>query len=585
MENGQKTLIELFNSDRNFIIPKYQRTFAWGNKQLSDFFSDIHNISNNETQDYFLGTVLFEKKDNHKGYELIEVVDGQQRITTLVIFMKCLLQLSNGSLDEMSRTKLSEKFLKDKYYHRLKITDMDNDFFRDFIIGDEKPNDNSFNSMSQKRLWKAKTFFIDELNKKIDQYSNNVLNKYIEKIKNCKILTYSVNNPEEATLIFETTNDRGKSLTNLEKIKSFLMYKTYLAVEKPEEYLISIHDKFSNMYKNLDKINNRLKEDTVLQYHFVGFEQWGKKDYQKYVTKLKGKINNLSIKNENDGLKKYITKYTFELKESFSRFYDILEDKNTYLRDVFILGRVGNFYPLINKVLRYDDTADKRNFYKIMHLVEQYSFRVYAINNRRSNTGQTTMFSLARDFKGNFNTLINDIRNNILYYSSDKDFERKLLSSFFNNEINKSDQNYLFWKYENFLRTNFQPKGSKMSEEEFLNDDTKTKLTIEHITAQKGINGLQFSDINDEEFKEKYLNSIGNLTIDPHSSNASKGKKIWETKNNQYFTKSHFKTQLELSDYVDIENIEWNEKSIEKRKIEIVNFALNYWNPNNIKSE
>jgi len=587
MDNGQKTLIGLFNSDRNFIIPKYQRTYAWEKKQLSDFLEDIHNLSNDKKRSYFLGTVLFEEKDSLNSYEQIEIVDGQQRITTIVIFMKCLIQLYESILDDMSKTKLTNKFLKDEYYHRLQVIDIDDDFFKTYIIGNKKPIENSFSTPSQKRLWFAKQFFKNQLENKVKQFSIEILGTYINKIKSSKILTYSVNNPEEATLIFETTNDRGKSLTNLEKTKSFLMYQTYLSVEKPDEYIKSIHDKFRNIYLSLDKIDNRLKEDAVLQYHFIGFENWRVnkkvKEYQKYMNRLKEKVNSLSNNHNDTNIRDYIKEYTFEVKESFSRFLSVLEDKNSYLRDVFILGRVGNFYPLINKALSYDKSDKTENFYKVIQLIEQYSFRVYAINNKKSNKGQSAMFTLARDFKGDFQGLINTLKNKIQSDCPQNDFERKLASSHFYKEVRKGDQNYLFWKYENYLRTNFQPKVSNMSETEFLNDDTKLKLTIEHITAQKGINGLKFTDISSEEFEEKHIHSIGNLTIDPKSSNSSKGKNIWDDKNKRYFEKAPFKTQLELSEYVDVNVVEWNEKSIEKRGKDIIDFAIKYWNPDNIK--
>ncbi|MEA2042899.1 MAG: DUF262 domain-containing protein, partial [Bacteroidota bacterium] len=137
MENGQKTLMELFNGDKVFIIPKYQRAYAWGIKQLDEFLDDIHNQT--KSSHYFFGTILFEEKDAIDGYEQIEIVDGQQRITTLVIFMKSLLHMVKSDIEERKYKILNKRFIKDEYFHKLQALDIDNEFFKTYIIGDNEP--------------------------------------------------------------------------------------------------------------------------------------------------------------------------------------------------------------------------------------------------------------------------------------------------------------------------------------------------------------------------------------------------------------------------------------------------------------
>jgi hypothetical protein len=120
-----------------------------------------------------------------------------------------------------------------------------------------------------------------------------------------------------------------------------------------------------------------------------------------------------------------------------------------------------------------------------------------------------------------------------------------------------------------------------MSEEEFISNNSKFKLTIEHIASQNPKKSIVQDNAVipelTEEFKEYYLHSIGNLTIDPKSSNSSKGNKEFEKKNDNYFIKAPFKTQNELNDF--IVNKAWSKESIEKRKDVLIDFALTYWNP------
>ena len=74
MENGQKTILSLFNGDKHFVIPKYQRAYAWEEKQLQDFLEDIKN--QRIDKDYFIGTILFQDDGVRSGFEHIQVVDG-----------------------------------------------------------------------------------------------------------------------------------------------------------------------------------------------------------------------------------------------------------------------------------------------------------------------------------------------------------------------------------------------------------------------------------------------------------------------------------------------------------------------------
>ena len=90
MENGQRAISDLFESRRIFNIPKYQRAYSWGEKQLQDFMKDLENQSID--RDYFFGTLLLQVQNSEGHFKIIDVVDGQQRITTLVIFMRVLLK-------------------------------------------------------------------------------------------------------------------------------------------------------------------------------------------------------------------------------------------------------------------------------------------------------------------------------------------------------------------------------------------------------------------------------------------------------------------------------------------------------------
>ena len=90
MESGPKTIKQLFCGSKIFEIPEYQRPYAWEAEHLNAFVEDINQKTN---RNHFLGTILFQESPKRsKNFTYIDIVDGQQRITTLVIFIKLLSQ-------------------------------------------------------------------------------------------------------------------------------------------------------------------------------------------------------------------------------------------------------------------------------------------------------------------------------------------------------------------------------------------------------------------------------------------------------------------------------------------------------------
>jgi hypothetical protein len=585
MENGQKKLKELFDGRKVFKIPDYQRAYAWeDSRQLPDFVEDIENQS--LERDYFLGTILFQERgDKHQGYDIIDVVDGQQRITTIIIFMKVLLaelaiRLTDDEFMELGLDLVVETYISSKGRSKLHAISPDNDFFQSYIIGDGDGRD-FIQTPSQRRLLKAKEFFSVCLKSR----SVSELLDFKSKLdSSTKVLTYSVRDTAEATLIFETTNDRGKRLTNLEKIKSFLMYKTYLATgEDLDIHLSSIQERFTEIYRELEQFDERLSEDAALSYHCVAFEKWtDKSDYQQPVEYIKKKVNPLIATGKRDEVLKFIDRFTKELKESFRTLGQLMRSESESFRDLVCLERLGNFYPLLLKLYKLDSSDGKKNFDVACKLLEIYSFRVFSVQKTRSNTGQAALFTTARDFGGKFRPLFDKLCSLIKANSSDKIFKEHLRYTNFYEFMSSKDVSYLFWKYENYLRQSEQPVCANMSELEFRNASKRTSLTVEHIASQ---NPREMGIVKDESvlpemddaFLEDHIHRLGNLTFDPASANASKGNNDIAQKNSNYFLRAPYKTQNELDSF--LVKGQWDARSIDRREKKIVEFCMRNWHP------
>ena len=578
MDNGEKKISSLFNGRTIFNIPEYQRAYAWSDLQLREFLDDLNNQKLNRS--YFLGTVLFEEKGLEGNHEIIDIVDGQQRITTIIIFMSCLInrmrELDPSEDDEDNLNLLYETYIKYHKQYKLRALEEDNDFFHSYILEDNN-GENFIRTPAQRRLYLAKEFFIGRL-ELLSKAELEILKSKMDEFS--RVLVYSVKDTAEATLIFETTNDRGKGLTNLEKIKSFMMYKSYIASDDlPEDLLRKIRTRFSEIYKEYEQFNGKIEEDSILQYHFICHERWTNKNYQQHVQETKNYVNTLISSGNNTVALKYINDYTQQLKETFYTVHEILRSNSVPVRELFMLNRLGNFWPILIKSYKLDRTEGKINFEKIAKILSIYSFRVYAIKQSRSNTGQSSLLNLANDFEGDFEQLFDSLISLVKQYCNEKSFKENLSHSDLYNWINKKDLNYFFWKYENYLRENVQPKASPMSEQELTNTNSKLKLSIEHIASQnpsvKIVSNIETILEIDENFKENYLHSLGNLTIDPLSSNSSKGNLDFESKNNGYFLKAPFKTQNELEEFLD--HYKWTANSVIQRNIKLINFSLGEW--------
>ena len=588
MESGLKSISDLFDGTKQFCIPEYQRAYAWENKNVRDFIDDV--LAHPEGHKYFYGTILLRDKGKDKDFELLEVIDGQQRITTITILFFILLK----ELQTRGSTMYDINIKQEKYirYHdrsKLKLGD-DNDyeFFLTYILSKDKDDINfqEFTTPAQELLWKAKHIMID----KLKELELNKLEAIVNIIENAEILVYSEKESAEAALIFETTNDRGKSLTNLEKIKSFLMYKTFLSQSQKHDsadMIGKIYSRFGEIYRVIENCKSLFKqkeitaveEDQICQYNFIGFYLWkGKADYQNYLDVLKSHINMLTSQKQFEEVINFIEKYTASLKETFTNFTKLISLKNKAIDEIYYLDRIAIFYPLLLKSYHLDKTENKSQLSELLEICSKLSFRVFSLRFKRTNDLDIYLNKLCRDFIGDFDSLKRNLSNKINESAPISGFVEKLKSqNFYTNEYSKT-MNFLFWKYENYLRMNFQPICGEMPYEELTNKDRRYKISIEHITAQALKNGCQFCNISTDEFKETYLHSLGNLTIDPQSSNSSKGAEIWDTKNEKYFEKAPFKTQLELSDYVDIETKLWDEKCINKRRDRIIEVAKALWN-------
>ena len=252
---------ELF-SDSSFAIPPYQRAYSWDEKHLSQFITDIEEQPKNKN--YFLGHFLFEQDEINK--DTYWIIDGQQRLTTVVIFFSCMFDVLSKRDDLPKDFKVIDEigfYLCKDTIIKLKTVHYDNNFFEKYIIDREEICE-TCDTSSQLRISNAKTFFTKKLKRPTDE-----IIKLKTTLQDAHITTFVVRSKEQAAQIFEFQNNRGKDLTNVEKLKAFFIYQIYLNSQTFKDDIKFIEKEFEAIYKLTEKIE--MFEDDVLNYYCKAF--------------------------------------------------------------------------------------------------------------------------------------------------------------------------------------------------------------------------------------------------------------------------------------------------------------------------
>lgn len=588
MEKGIVKFKDLIIGDRIFQIPVYQRNFSWDKKQLEDLWDDLLYLD--PYKKHYFGTILMKKakeeKHGLKTYEIYDIIDGQQRITTVLILLREIISHLNSLGDETDETKeeltkLEEEYLKYKTIYKLELLGDDNVFFRSYVIDDTEYPDATLTS-SQRRLKEAKFLFrkkLEKIEKSEAKKFGDFLGQFIDKIGNLEIIIYPVENDADAARIFETVNDRGKQLTNLEKTKSFLMQMVYLTVPKESgdstSYLRQINDGFSRIFRDLEEIRTTvrgkdLNEDDIQRYHFIVYVSSDIKTSYRYLDFLKEKIRGFYRENKEKCLN-FVLEYTKDLEKAFFALKEIIiykkDDEIGILFDkIYILGRVANFYPLlIASWIRFKDEQEKIE--KLLVIIEIFSFRVYSIGRKRSDAGINSIYSLAYEVRSNKTThieLIKKLMNIIHEYQGIKEFNINLTTEDFYNRVDTADKKYLLFEYEKFLR-----EEAKEPLDIHLKNILSEKFEIEHIWATD-TSKLKLSD-ELEDIHEQYKDKLGNLTLASDSWNSKWRNSPFVDKKKDY-KDSNLRVQRELAS-----SSEWDEKQIQAREKRIIEFIFKRW--------
>ena len=528
-------------SNVQFVIPVYQRNYDWKKEQCSKLIHDIEKAVDRDAKEYFIGSfVLVRKEDDKKSFYII---DGQQRITTIVLLLLAILDYAKNYNDTL-KTSIEKLIFSDVKEHSgrlfLKQIQKDDEYLNKILNGEEIKEGTS-------NIINNYLFFKEKLNN--DEKYISKLWKGLDLLKGIRI---TLEQEDEPQIIFETLNATGLSLKEGDKIRNYvLMYKNQDRLYK--EYWIKIEE---NCLQSLDdeSVSTFIRFFLAIENKEFSKESEVYNDFKKY----------LENKNNEEVLKKLL-----EYSKLYNIILDTSKEKNENIRiklDNIKELKVNVLSPLIILLLRYrdDNIISDDILFNSLHLIENYVLR-RLICSKPTNALNKICISLIKkvtsffDKKKDINNIVDYISNILIDLKGNGEFPDDMNAE---NSIIEKDV------YKNILAKFILTKLELLNSKEKIDVEN---ITIEHIMPRtltdswKKLIGDNYKEIHD-----KYVNTIGNLTLTGYNSELS--NKSLEEKQSMY---KDSKFLFLNKDILEKEN--WNENVIIERSRRLIKRLLEYY--------
>lgn len=569
----------------SFFIPPFQRSYAWGRPEVERFFDDVKKIIYSELDpnqkdklEHFFGTIVIrEEKAGFANRSII--VDGQQRLTTVLLF---LIALRDSTHDQEKQNYITNTYLlnntstfQDKI--KLKQVTKDWDAYKALINKSTSLPGTITNSYE---LLKKLIYELNKSNPSI-QFEHFII--AIQRINVAVIfLDERPYKGEDPQIIFETLNSLGKPLTLSDLVRNYVLLKME-------------SNKQTDIYERTwyPKIESELNDDTSKFF----------RDYLQFKTH-----SSLKVVSDNN---------TKELYQQFKEFVENnFKDHHDFVNDIvrYVPFYKWIIYETVNDQISKDQNYDrtiKELLRNIFHDIGSEAFKPFVLglleshqskenNNSLSDERLISTLEIIRTYlirRRILGLTQGENKNMVLLCKKIEDIEQgktsiiQLLSNMFyrlrlpnDNEVRNTLISINFYeelkKYSKFILGKIEEHNSKVSV-----DYRDSKITIEHIMPQK-LDDVWKKELGDnwQEIHKYYLHNIGNLILTEF--NGEMGNKSF-TEKKEKLKKSNLNYRLNI-----IGKEIWNEQSIKEHQEYMINSFLatfpipeEYRNNNNWKSE
>lgn len=551
MDARKANIYKFLSGDKQYIIPVYQRIYSWEIEECKRLWFDIVDMQKKNKNGHFVGSIVsITENDFPSDMSKFTIIDGQQRITTLMLLLLALRDYAFIHREEKSINwkKINNSFLKnpdedDDSQYKLLLTETDKDILISLI--EKRPIDENLNS----RLISNYNYFFSNI-KNMDLSLQDIY----EAIGKLQIVNINLDRTsDEPQVIFESLNSTGKELSEFDLIRNFVL----MGLDNKQQ-----KDIYKNIWRPMEQLF-RYEKQTLLMDRF----------FRDYLTMKLSRIPKL------DKIYEEFKMYTNNCE--FSTLEDLCKDLYMYARYytnmIFEQGTNKNLINLYKEIkylkmevafpfllkIHYDferNLINEDELVSIIKLCISYVFR-RNICDIPTNSLNKTFATLKNEI--NVDDYINSIKAFFILKDDYKIFpnDEKFSSALKVKDIyHMRIRNYILSSLENF--NNKAPINIE-------------NYTIEHIMPQtKNLSNVWKKELgkNYETVQKKYLHTIGNLTLTAYNSEMSNKSFSEKMEMNGGFKES----ALRLNSYVVKQN-EWNEKIIKERASILVEKALLIW--------
>ena len=563
-EANNLVINDVLFSTRKFRIPKYQRPYAWGVDQVTEFWNDL--ITNSDP--YFLGSFVFctEEQDN-SGFT--EITDGQQRLLTITIFTAVLRDIAKkldvATAQRIQRQDLSFEDREGREAYRILPDESIASFFEKHIQKyDSKPLDASHKSAPEKRVLQNYKFFYEKVENYLGSWKSKAerlakLNELRKKIANLIVINIEIAREEDAYEIFETTNARGVDLSVADLLKNLIFKKMSATTDRE-----LAKDIWGKVTQNIEGTGVELKK--FIRYYWLS--------RYSFVTekKLYREIRNTIVdwKSFLDDLHEssiWFSKLVNPEQDDFTE----LKHGNEVYKSVFALSLMGvsQCYVLLLSVLRNHKNL-KTSPERIFRLIEKFTMVYSVICKQPTNKVERIYSKYAQQLEkavhdddpkklaAAVNSVFTLVEREL---KAEKPHRELFLESF--DDIYYSEKSRKLIKY--ILEKIDEHNGTREYKIDFNN------VNIEHVLPQNPDSewGLSKKEIED------YVDKLGNLTLLPEKINNSVKNKVINKKLPELKKSKLLITKKLVKQLAKLKG-QWGEKQITNRHKELAKLAYEH---------
>lgn len=562
LETKTITLAELLGNGKKYIVPPYQRDYSWDEEKWEDLFFDLNELEKS-VHPHYMGAIVLQSS-NGKEYSII---DGQQRIATLSIFIIAIIQIlrdmaHNGIDTEQNNERIDifcRQYLGDKNpaslmrTSKLELNNVNNHFFSRYIVQFEKPAKPLLikEDSSNKMLYGAFEYFYKHLKEKLAGKSGEDIAVYLtdaiaDKVKFIMIV---VEDELNAYTLFETLNARGVELTATDLLKNYLF--SLVGGNGADLKVLQLE---------WSAINNTVgtKEFPNFLRYYINSKSQLVRQNALYKEVKKSVSNYRDVFELVDSLKELASVYV-ALKnpadEIWSTYSEYKELK--YRLSELKLFDVKQQIPLLLSAYK---KLSESEFVKVVKICSIISFRYSAIGRLNPNEMERTYNKCAMKIANSEVTKAKNVFDELRkIYIGDDEFEKSFSTASINTGSGRQKS---LVKY---ILINLENKLSGFSYDFETND-----ATIEHILPENPSNSEEWSEKFNFEEIEKLRFWLGNYTLLESSKNSNIGTNSFSEKLLEYKSSSYL-----LSNKISY--CEWNPVNLKKRQEELAKIAKSIW--------